>query len=162
MPEYVIVLDRGLEGRLKLAPGEIDRMSREALEDIGRYVVAAAKSVAPRRSGNLVRNISTGQVHRSSRGLELSVGVTRQAPYGRSVEEGTGIYGPKGVPIRPVTGNFMVFEAGGKLIHARTVKGQRAQRYMRKGLEAAEASYIEPRLQKLALEVGNFIAPQIT
>lgn len=65
--------------------------------------------------------------------------------YGLYVHEGTGVYGPKGQPIRPKRGRFLVFEARnarttapgrGNLVFAREVRGQRPQRFLLESLQA--------------------------
>jgi hypothetical protein len=66
--------------------------------------------------------------------------------YGLYVHEGTGIYGPKGQPIRPKRGQYLRFESRnprttapgrGSIVFARQVRGQRPNRYLLRALQAA-------------------------
>lgn len=52
---------------------------------------------------------------------------------------GTGIYGPRGVPIRPTTRRFMRFQtsrSGGDWVYAEEVSGIRPDPWVREGLRA--------------------------
>lgn len=59
--------------------------------------------------------------------------------YARWVHDGTGIYGPRGLPITPKTAKMLVWQAkkGGKLMFAKTVKGMRPNPFLRDALPAA-------------------------
>jgi hypothetical protein len=95
----------------------------------------------------------TGRLRSSHRqkltvsGLTLTGSVYSTAPYAGYVNRGTGIYGPKGQPIRPKNGQYLVFRAGRMigplqkgekhlapgqrdLVFARQVKGSPANPYM--------------------------------
>jgi hypothetical protein len=52
-------------------------------------------------------------------------------PYARYVIEGTGIYGPRGEPIRPNTKPTLVFKSkSGVTVYAKQVKGQRPNKFL--------------------------------
>lgn len=95
----------------------------------------------------------TGRLRASHRqkltvsGLTLTGSVYSTASYAGYVNRGTGIYGPSGQPIRPKSGQFLVFRAGRMigplpkgashpapaqrdLVFARQVKGSPANPYM--------------------------------
>jgi hypothetical protein len=59
--------------------------------------------------------------------------------HARWVEDGTGIYGPRGRPIKPVRAKFLVFESRrfGRKIIASSVRGQPGKHYLRDALAAA-------------------------
>jgi hypothetical protein len=112
------------------------------------------------RRGNRVRNqavrnvpVDTGQL-RSSITVELvqegsvpMVRVGTNLPHGRYVEEGTGIYGPKGRPIRPTSASVLRWQVRnntgrgrrntGRYAYARSVKGMRPRPWLRPALDAA-------------------------
>ena len=52
------------------------------------------------------------------------------------MEQGTGIYGPSGQPIRPKTKKFLAFRGkGGKMVFTKSVKGVRGRFYMKGSVE---------------------------
>lgn len=157
MAETVIILQAGdLLRRGAHDHQRVGRLLKETVEDIAAYAASAGQRNAPRRTGNLARNITSTQAHVGPDGaVEASAGVRRTAPYGPYVEGGTGIFGPRGTPIRPVTGNLLVFEIGGSLVFTKQVKGQPARRYMRRAYVETTSVYIRPRLEKLTRDVGN-------
>lgn len=54
------------------------------------------------------------------------------------VNYGTGIYGPRHRVIRPVRARVMVFEYKGQLIFAKTVRGQKGQHFIERGLNISK------------------------
>lgn len=160
MPEYdVVIADGGLARRFALASDATERLSVEAVEDIAREIAETAKTLAPRRTGNLVRNISSTSARRGPDGyIEARAGVGRGAPYARFVEEGTGIFGPYRRPIVPKTGNFMTFKLpDGKTVYARSIRGQEAKRYFERATQLVKTNFVEARLQGLARSIGNVV-----
>lgn len=57
--------------------------------------------------------------------------------YALFVHEGTGIYGPRGRPIKPKRGEFLVFRINGQLVYARQVKGSRPDPWLVNALKKA-------------------------
>ena len=54
------------------------------------------------------------------------------------VEEGTGVYGPRGAEITPRSAPLLVFRSrSGSIIRTPSVRGQRPKRYLRDALRAA-------------------------
>ena len=86
------------------------------MNDIGKYVQAqAAKYPAQnpatsyRRTGTLGRSITASKVDRSGQMYRMTVGTNKA--YARYVEEGTGIYGPKGAPITPKSAKALAWRS---------------------------------------------------
>lgn len=129
---------------------EVDRLLRSADGDVykavERVVLATrnlAVSMAPVDDGPLRASLRT-RMQATSR--EVKGWVYSNLDYSLYVHEGTGIYGPRGQPIRPKRGQYLVFEARnarttprgrGNLVFAREVRGQRPQRYLLNALRAA-------------------------
>lgn len=135
---------------ITLDDAEIDRLLRSPSGDVYRSVrdvVLATRnlavSMAPVDDGPLRASLRTK--------MEASTRVVRgwvysDLEYALYVHEGTGIYGPKGQPIRPKNGRYLVFEARnarttprgrGNIVFARQVRGQRPQRFLLEALKAA-------------------------
>lgn len=82
---------------------------------------------------------------RNNRSIDIDAGpgslkgsLTYHAHYALAVMKGTGIYGPKGVPIVPDTAQYLVFRGrDGGLVYARSVKGQPAQPFLANAFRAA-------------------------
>lgn len=99
------------------------------------YISNQAVSNAPRITGNLKRSI-----HAEVSGLGgILTGKIIQdsgiSSYGSFVEFGTGIYGPKGQPIKPVNKKVLAWKQNGKTIFARSVKGMKPRYYMKRAFE---------------------------
>lgn len=60
--------------------------------------------------------------------------------YGRFVHDGTGIYGPKGQPIKPKRARVLVFRPRGGLqkVYVKSVKGMRPNHFLKDALIAAK------------------------
>lgn len=129
---------------------EVNRLLRgqdgEVVTAVRRVVTATrnlAVSLAPVDDGVLRASLRT-RLETNSR--EVKGWVYTDLEYGLYVHEGTGIYGPRGSPIRPRRGRYLVFEARnarttprgrGNLVFARQVRGQRPQRYLLDALREA-------------------------
>lgn len=85
---------------------------------------AKAKASWTDRTGN-TRNAIHGGADRNKDGATLYL--AHGSKVGGYLEEGTGIYGPKGRPIRPVKAKALVFKINGQLIFAKEVKGMKAR-----------------------------------
>lgn len=101
----------------------------------GQNVLAAAKKGAPVLTGRL--RSSLGIQVGKSRG-EVVARIGTNVNYARYVHDGTGIFGPKSTPITPKRqGGVLKFEAGGKTVYARSVKGMRGRPFMLDALRRA-------------------------
>jgi hypothetical protein len=123
-------------------------------------LVKRAERVRRAAVGNLTKSgaVDTGRL-RGSVTTEIVITSGRpmarvgtNLPYGRYVEEGTGIYGPKGRPIRPVNARLLRWPVtnnsgsgrrrykGGRTAEfafARSVKGMKPRPWLRPALSAA-------------------------
>lgn len=87
-------------------------------------------------TGRLRASIASQVVHRN--GLPAVI-VGTNVNYALAVHSGTGIYGPKGTPIRPRRAKRLRFRPKGsrKYVYARQVKGMRPNRFLANALTAA-------------------------
>lgn len=95
-----------------------------------------AKQLCPVDTGRLRASI-TYEIRLDNRSPYALVGTNVfYAPY---QEEGTGIYGPRGTPIRPKRGRFLRFKPRGsnRYVFAREVRGTPGKHFLRGALEAA-------------------------
>ena len=135
---------------ITLNDAEIDRLLRSPDGDVGKAVRDVvtrtrnlAVSLAPVDDGPLRASLRTKMEYGSR---TVKGWVYSDLEYALYVHEGTGIYGPKGQPIKPKRGRYLVFEARnarttprgrGNLVFARQVRGQRPQRFLLEALQAA-------------------------
>jgi hypothetical protein len=99
----------------------------------GRNVERAAKRFVKVDTGRLRASINTNQrIFRGRPGARVGSGVK----YALMVHEGTGIYGPRGIRIRPRRRTFLRFQSRvtGGIVFARSVKGQRGVPYLKLAL----------------------------
>lgn len=148
----------------------VDLVTRRALSDMLDYAEMRAKHYAPRRTGNLHRNISRTRIRKIGITYEGNVGVRLQARYGKWVNSGTGLFGPFRTLVVPKTGNVMVFRKfdptvrPGKeqFIFAKTTKGQRGQHFMNKAYYETDRFYVPVRIQLLKREIAAVITNRTT
>lgn len=99
-------------------------------------VTAAAATAARRRcpvdDGTLRASI---RARTQQRGSQVIGEVWSALEYAAYVHQGTGVYGPRGRPIRPVRARVLSWEQpGAGRVFAREVKGQRPQPFLAEGL----------------------------
>lgn len=106
---------------------------------VGRRVVTAAKERCPVDEGRLKTSIEYTTKVTNER---VTVTVGSPLPYAVYVHEGTGVHGPKGVPIVPKTRQFMKFRYDGKAavgttpvekrgwVFAKSVQGQKPNPFL--------------------------------
>lgn len=129
--------------QITLNEPEIQRLLRspdgdvyKAVNDVVLATRNLAVSLAPVDDGPLRASLRTKMdvTSRMVKGWVYS-----DLEYALYVHEGTGIYGPKGTPIKPKRGKYLVFQARnarttasgrGNLVFARQVRGQRPQRFL--------------------------------
>lgn len=109
-------------------PQFIRDASIEALGDIARYVHAKAAKYPPqnpastyKRQTKLGGSITKSDVMRTGNAYRVKIGTL--LPYARYVEEGTGIYGPKGAPIKPTTAKALAWRATRGQLNAAAKRG---------------------------------------
>ncbi|GAB4514033.1 MAG: hypothetical protein Kow0047_25750 [Anaerolineae bacterium] len=113
-------MPRGMPTRSQLR--NIIRSEIEAcLKDSARYVRSKAAKYPPqnpqstyRRTGTLSRSMAISRPRFEGRRAYIEVGTN--VPYARYVEFGTGIYGPKKQPIRPVRARALAWHVTGSRI----------------------------------------------
>lgn len=141
----------GVRVNITLNEPEIERMLRSPDGDVARLLRQVADRTANIARGNAP--VDNGPLRGSIRvseivvtGNRMRIWVYTNLEYGLYVHEGTGIYGPKGQPIRPKRGRYLRFEARnarttapgrGTIVFAREVRGQRPNRYLLNALRAA-------------------------
>lgn len=113
------------------------RLGEEWGDRVGRRVQNAARRRAPVDEGTL-RNSIEYVVTVGPNSTHVTIG--SPLPYARYIHEGTGIYGPQGTPIVPVTREVLKFQvkgSGGKRrgrsapwVFAKSVKGVRPNPFM--------------------------------
>jgi hypothetical protein len=100
-----------------------------------RKVEASAKRRVRVKTGRLQRSI---KARRDRSEGEASAVVEATARHARFVHEGTGVYGPTGLPIQPRTRSVLKFRVGGGMtIFAPSVRGQRGTHFLRDAMAAA-------------------------
>lgn len=106
------------------------RMAEHLGRRCGELFVDAARGRASRRTGRLAESIRAHPpVVQPTR---VTVQVTCDVEYGVYQDQGTGIYGPLGRPIRPKKpGGVLVFDwpAAGGVVFAREVRGSEPTRF---------------------------------
>lgn len=119
-----------LQNMLRNPKGQVAR----GILKIGKKVERKAKRLTPVDHGVLRNSITTELIIR--RGPVARIGT--KVKYALAVHNGTGIYGPKGVPITPKRGKVLVFTSRktNQLVFARSVKGMKGTPYLRNALIA--------------------------
>jgi HK97 gp10 family phage protein len=148
----------------------IRQLVENAMSGILLYAEAQAKANVNRRTGNLGRNIGrtpvrrTGNLYWGQTGAG-KVGVGKTAPYAKWVEAGTGVFGVFKSRIVPTTGNFLkwkVFDPSlaprhRPFMYAKSVEGQRPQRFMKRAYDETRTVYVPYRIQLLKNEIAAAI-----
>lgn len=124
--------------------------ARQVAQVRGNRVLNAARRNAPVDEGRLRASLTIEYVNESN---AIVARIGSNLDYALFVHEGTGIYGPKGTPIRPVSGQWLRWpmknNSGGgarrryrngrtaEYVFAREVKGMRGRPFLRDALNAA-------------------------
>lgn len=126
----------------KIAPILID-----AVKKAGAEIVNEEKKQAPVKTGNLRRAIElqTGNIYAR---------ITPTANYSSYVNFGTGIYGDRHDYIRPTRAKVLRFTIGGKVVYAKRTKGQRANDFIGRTLDA-KISNINDIFNKATEQIVN-------
>jgi hypothetical protein len=124
----VRVNDAAIQKMLRSPKGQVAR----GILKIGKKVERKAKRLVPVDQGILRNSINTELIIR--RGPVARIGT--KTKYALAVHNGTGIYGPRGVPITPKKGKVLVFTSRktGQLVFAKSVKGMKGTPYLRDAL----------------------------
>lgn len=98
-------------------------MANDYGQRLGEEFVSRAQQRCSRRSGDLADSIEVDSI--SDDGSNIAVHVIVGEDYAQYQDEGTGIFGPEGVPITPVTAKVLRFDwpAAGGIVFAHSVAG---------------------------------------
>lgn len=127
-----------------------DKLIMAALRNSASRTQSEQRKRAPHRTGTLQRSILVDIDYPSA---EISV----QEKYGIWIEEGTGIYGPTGQPIRPRSKKALAFKIGGVPVVVKSVKGKRAKPFFKPGYEAAKP-YIDSQFDTVGDKLEQALA----
>lgn len=115
---------------------------------VAKDLFRRGKKVEAKAKKNLQRppkRVDTGHLRSSIHTTLLTVGglpavqVGTTVFYAIYVHEGTGIYGPRGQPIRPINAKFLSWKSKkGQRIFARQVLGMRPNPFLRDAMDAAK------------------------
>ena len=130
-----------LSRAFRQAPELTKRELSRAIGDSARTIEGKAKRYAPVDQGILRASIHTEGPRVTSNNVEAIVGTN--VKYAKMQEEGTGIYGPKKQPIRPVHGKFLVWKKAGQTFFARSVKGVKPQWYFKRAKEEGKPAFAD-------------------
>ena len=103
-----------------------------------KKVERKAKRLAPVDKGQLRSSITSHVVFRGG----LPIGrIGTNLKYAPWVHQGTGIYGPRGVPIRPKSAKVLVFRPKGKSknVYVKSVKGMKGRPFLKDALNVLAA-----------------------
>jgi hypothetical protein len=128
----------GLERAFRRAPDLTKSKVTTAMNQSLVRLQATAKSLAPVDTSRLRSSILIEPVVWS--GSEARGQVGTNVEYAAHQEQGTGIYGPTGQPIRPRTKKVLAWKKGNTWHFAKEVKGVRPKWYMRGSIERNQSA----------------------
>jgi hypothetical protein len=138
-------------------------MLRETIDDIADEIERDANEGIPEDTGHLRSvGITRKDNKRRVRGpgglvVKTELSVPTEPEYAKWVHDGTGIYGPRGMPIIPRTAKFMVFQIDGKWFHKHEVYGQKPQPFLRDAVEHAQRATIPVELAELRAKIETLL-----
>lgn len=124
----VVGLD-SLLADVRRAGGNAKPLVTAALSNAAGKIQSTAREKAPHRTGNLQRSILKEISY-----PEATVSVNEK--YGLWVEQGTGLYGPRGQRITPRSAKVLAWSTDGGMAFARWTRGMRARPYFKPAIEA--------------------------
>lgn len=178
---YVSVIgDREFIRDTEVTRAKIPHYMMSMIEDMQSSIARLARQQAPGRLGD--ESVGSDPVFHAEGNYRGVVGVRPTPLHAKFVHEGTGVFGPKGVPytlskrpenpapnfgvdrtgrINPAVGNvFKISDAkiGGNLFFFRrevTIKGQRAQPYLTEAFRLAEHTEVPLRVLRLVRQLTS-------
>lgn len=139
---------------VEISADDVNQLLDKALEAVGVSVKLVAtdlwgnlRTESPVDEGRLAGSFLLEPIN------DLDWRIHSNVLYALFVQEGTGIFGPHGQPIVPVSANFLVFEIAGETIFARSVRGMEANPYVDRAMEAT-ASRLSEFASMALQEVG--------
>lgn len=142
---------RALKAAFDKAPQKVVGGIRDWVNRSAARAVRVGTTEAPFSTGNLNRSI---HANFAKQGLEAKVKPT--ANYAHYVHEGTGIYGPKKRPITPRSASVLAFSVGGQMVFAKSVKGQKANPFMKRAYDK-----VKPEVERDATRTLDSIVRSI-
>ncbi|MBA9005934.1 HK97 gp10 family phage protein [Thermomonospora cellulosilytica] len=127
-----------MAARVRLDRAALDRLLRQPGGPVHDHVTALTRRTETRAKLNI--RVRTGTTRASitssvrTRGTLVIGRVWTPSKVGWWLHEGTGIYGPRGRPIRPVRAQFLRFEVGGRIVYARQVRGMPGDQWLVRAL----------------------------
>ncbi len=121
----------------KLVPVSAAKAER-GVKRTTKLVEAKAVGKAPEVSGNLINMIG---VEFTGSGFNTEGRIVSHAPYSEFVHEGTGIYGPVGLPIFPSEKQALWWP--GAVHPVKMIRGQKPQPFLREALEETGSKLYE-------------------
>jgi len=114
----------------------VERHAIERFERVGDEFVRTAQDLAPRRTGAGADSIEASEANQS--GSSVTIRVTVGEEYMKYQNEGTGVYGPTGTPIRASGGGVLAFDwpAAGGMVFVHYVRGSEATHWWDRTLQA--------------------------
>src|SRR4051812_35666362 len=110
--------------RIKELSSKVSAAIRQAVKDVADETHDKAGSNSPvGKTGKLSKSWQQVQLG------ELKHSIFNNTKYAAWVNDGTGIYG-SGRPITPKRAKFLRFEWHGRIVFARSVRGQKGQKYV--------------------------------
>lgn len=110
--------------------------AEERAVELAEEFIETVRSTMPRRTGDLADSVEIDRVDVTRE--RVTVRIIVSAPYARYVNDGTGIYGPEGEPIRPLRPNGVLafdWPAAGGLVFARHVRGSEPTHFWERALD---------------------------
>lgn len=102
--------------------------AESAIRKTTRFIESSAVKKAPERTSNLVNSITSSS---RGQGFDTEGTVKATAHYALFVEQGTGVFGPKGKPIFPKNAKALRWMAGGKAMFAKSILGMPARPFLK-------------------------------
>ena len=137
-------------------PDRAIRMLRETIDDIADDIETLAIANIPEGETLILKEsgIERKKFTRRVKGpgglvVKQELSVPKKPKYAKWVHDGTGVYGPRGVPYGPRKAPFMIFFWEGKWHKRKTVLGQEPQPYLREAVEEANRTIVPIKLAEL-------------
>jgi hypothetical protein len=118
-----------------------------AIEEVAWEMRRNIRGTSPQKTGTLKGSWSKKKIG------DLKYNIFTTVKYARWVNDGTGIYG-SGKPITPKRAKFLRFEWHGRIVFARSVRGQKGQHYVPEAIRRTEArteTVVVSKLRKAGL-----------
>lgn len=112
---------------------KIPQIRKKGLQYAGQGMIASLQKNSPVDHGVLkgwfFYNSSDDEIH-----------IRSPAKYVKFVNDGTGVFGPRGTPIiHPSIGKKFAFQVGGKMIYTNVIQGQRGQHFVEKSIAETQS-----------------------